>query len=700
MCIRSGYWSPRAPTVDSDYMTPSGRVPFAITLLASQAPAGIGVVATSDLFRFILGCLALIAVPGYAASVWLRPHSDWIEHLAFSMPCGYAIAAISGLLSDLVHLPFDLVTYAVVAVPVTALGVRTWRRRRFVLVCSTDWRWPFIPLGVSAAQVGAVLAVHAHDVVPAGSDVVSHVMWTNAIAKAHVFPIALMSQNIGSGDGAFYPPDFHAVTALVLAVAPTATYKAVFYSVVVMVALLPIVLYCFTRRLTGSSRVAALASIASLAFEPRPLFVMSLGFYPLIAALLIVPTLAITLRQALVEGDRRPTALASALGIGLFYTHPTEFITVGLIVLALAVPFPPGRSSWRRAAGVGLVIGTAWAIAAAPAIRAVLNTMVSAAQGEMTRGRNFQPAAQVDVVAVVRGYVYWVFGLNVSYLLLAAALVGVAWCLAKKRLYGLVTAQAILLLVFVDSYTYNILRSFYRLAYPWPLFDRLAATHYWLVLPLAAVGLDAFREFVWRRLKHLDLAFVAIVASPIVLLGIAVPLNTASGRAASYYGARNVVASADFGAIDWLAHHAPSGSTVLNDADLAPPPTFDTPIDAGLWMPALGGPMPLIWRGGSGPGAMADRVYLLQHISDFPLPRRAERLVDMYHVKYVFYGAGIRPGALRHLRLARLLADPDLRLVYASPLTCHGVEFVIPGICPSRGSYVFAIEDSTSTVGE
>jgi hypothetical protein len=675
-----------------------------------------------DLARFTLAYLAIALIPGYAMAVLARPRSDWIERLAFAIPCAYTLVALSGLATALLHLPFGLATYAALALPITLAGGYTaWRRKPAPADCAArDWqttptavgaprqttspdsapgRWWLSPVGVAIAQVGALILVHARDVVPPGSDVVSHVIWTNLVARSHIFPIALLSSHIGTNDGGFYPPVFHALTALVLNAAPMATYRAVFVSALAAIALLPLALFCYVRTATGSARLAGLAALASLAFEPLPFFVLSLAFYPFIVSLLFAPAIAMALCDGLGHGDRRAVALAAALGVGLFYTHPTEFLTAGLLTLAIV----PGRLRSVRARArtciYGIVVIAIWLLAAAPALRAVHTTMVTGAQAQMHTGHNFVRSPHVDLQGLVRGYLYWVYGLNLSYVLLAAVAGGVAWCLFRRRLLGLVAVQAIVLVLFVDSNSYNVLRPLYVLSYPWPLWDRLAATNYWLALPLAAIGIDSGVRLAWRFLHTKAVAFVAIGALPFVLLGVLLPLGVASGRAAAYYSARNVVAPADFGAIHWLARHASSDSMVANDGDMKPPPTFDVPIDAGLWMPALDGPQPSIWRQGGGPGTLGDRIYLLQHIADDPMPPQVTRFIRENDIRYVFYGAGVRRGATRHLTLARLLADPHLRLVYSSVAACRKGDRV-GRRCPSTGSYVFAIEDNSQPRGD
>jgi hypothetical protein len=316
--------------------------------------------------------------------------------------------------------------------------------------------------------------------------------------------------------------------------------------------------------------------------------------------------------------------------------------------------------------------------------------MVGGAQAEVHASGDFLPATQAHLGPVLGGYVYWVYGLNVSYVLLATVILGALSCLARHRLLGLVAAQAILFAVFVDANSYNILERLYVLSYPWPLWERLIATHYWFALPLAAIGLDAALRFGGRFLRTKQTAFSAIIASPFVGIGLLIPLDVAGAHTAAYADARRVVAPADLGALTWLARHARAGSVVVNDED-ASSAFFDAPLDAGLWMPALGGPQPLFWRGGAGPGTLDDRLYALHHITDVPMPPRAAQFIRRYHVQYVFYGAGVRPGATRHLNLTRLLADPLLHLVYSSASTCQDNSSRGPMACSASASYVFAL---------
>jgi hypothetical protein len=652
--------------------------------------------ALPDMLRFTLAYLLVVMAPGYALAALARPRAAHSERLALAIPCGYTLVALSGLATALMHLPFNLTAYAVPAVPATlAGGYAAWRSRGQRM--DDQRRWWLVPVGVALAQLGAIALMYAGHVVPVSADVTTHVQWTDLIARAHVFPIALLSSHLGTDTGGFYPPAFHALNYLILTVVPMATYRVVFFSMVATVALLPLALYTYVRMVTGSAKLGALAALAALTFEPLPLFAMAEGFYTFVVSALFVPALTLALRDGLGSRDRRAVALAAALGVGLFYTHPTEFVTVVLLALVFVPGLLRAPRAWATAMGYGLVVGATWLLAALPALAAVHRTIAGGAQAEIQGAHYFASPPHLDLAPLLPIYTQWIFGRNVSYLLLAAVVAGFVYCLARRRYLGLVAAQLILFLVALDANSYNVLQRLYALSFPWALWERLAPTHYWVILPLAALGIDRVLVPGRRLLCRKSSAFAALVAIPLVLLGLALPFGVATARVAAYVDARKVVAPSDLGALAWLSRHASADSVAATDGDLVHQNVFDIPIDAGLWMPMLGGTQPLFTRWGTGPGTADDRLYALQHITDNPLPPRAALFVRRYHVHYVFYGAVVRPGASRHLSLVRLLADPRLRLVYSSNSTCRTEGSYTPVQCPPTATYLFGITATDQT---
>jgi len=655
-----------------------------------------------DVLSFAAAYLALMVVPGYAMAVLARPRAPRAEHLALAIPCAYALVTVSGLATAVLRLPYSLPAYLLLAAPLTATSGYVWLSRRSEARHSTGqdpvWQqgkrdvWWLVPLGMAIAQVAFFMVLYAHDVVPSGSDVVSHTMWTQRIAQQHIYPITLLSAQLSAADGAFYPPTFHTLTALALSVTTLPTYRAVFLSLLIVVAMLPLGLFAYVRAVTSSSRLAGLAALATLAFEPLPFFVVAEGLYTFVVAQLLIPALAIALRDALGRGDRRSIVLAALLGIGLFYTHPTEFVTVAILALAVVPGLLRDVRSWMRACVSAIVIAAVWLLAAAPALAGVRRTMVGGAQTEIRSTGDFAPPAQVHLDAAIQGYTQWIFGHNFGYLLLIAVIAGIATVVSQRRFYGLVAGFLIVSLLFLDRASYDIFQRFYDVSFPWGLWERLSATHYWFVLPLAGLGVDTIVRQGQRLLRGKRMAFVVLAASPLAILGLLLPLDVSARREATYLSTRDWVAPADIGAVAWLRQHAPS-SPVVNDGDLDHISSYDAPIDAGLWMPAMGVSQPLFWRDGAGPGPAGDRLYLVAHLADVPLPRRAAQFSTQYHVRYVFYGSGVRHGATRHLNLAHLLHAPQLRLVYSSSPRCRagrpdGLD------CPVTAAYVFALDAS------
>ncbi len=690
---------------------------------------GAGLIAPLDLTRFAAIFLLLVILPGYVLATAARPCAPRIERLAFALPCALSVITVYGLLTSLLHFPFTSSRYtAIAAAIVLGGGVYAGRRRMragpnlvqdagvprgdvplqsnpsgIALVRSRGpERWWIVAAGVALIDGVVALLIHVGAVVPAAVDVLSHVVWTQNIARSHTFSIALLSAHPGAADGAFYPPAFHAMAALLADASGVAPYRAVFYSAVFAVPLLPIALFAYTRALTRSARVAGLAALASLAFEPLPFFALAQGLYPFVVSCLFIPALALTLADGLgLSGGRgcaRSVGLAALLGVGLFYTHPTEFVTVGLLVLVTAPIATMRVHAWLRMGAYGAIIAAVWGGTALPALAAVRRTMVAGAQAEIQTRHDFAAPPHTTAGTVWSSYMYDIYGRNVSYLLCALALAGLVWCLIRRRQRGLVVAQLALVAVFLDASSLNLLRPLYVLSFPWALGERLAPTHYWVTLPLTGLGLDAALRLLQRRPRRQQRpwrqkrALLTLLAAPCALLGVLLPLDVAARHSIAYETARVVMAPADLGALAWLRRHAVAGSVVINDADPSRPAIFDVPIDAGRWMSVLGAGTPLFAQGGAGPGPLEERLYLTRHIADTPVPPRAARYVARYQINahYVFYGAAVPPGATRQLNLVRLLADPRLRLVYTSAPMCRVAGAHGRTACPVGSSYVFA----------
>lgn len=657
----------------------------------SSLLAGSSLIEPLDLVRFCATYVFLAVVPGYALATLARPRSPRSERLALAIPCAYSLVALVGLLTVLTHIPFGLPIYELVALPVTLAGVRVLWKRRGKAPANTKEYWWLIPTSVAVLQSAIVIALYAGYVVPVGYDAVIHVAFTNLVAHSHLYPITLISSHIGANDGPFYPPAFHALSALVLSIAPMATYRAVFLSVVAATSLFSVGLFTYVRVATGSARLGGLAALSSLAFEPLPLFGLAEGLYPVIIALIFVPALAVALRHGLGRGDRRAVALAAVLGVGLFYTHPTEFVVVGLAAISIVPAVLRDRRAWMRAFAYGSLIVLAWGLAALPA-RAALHRAVAYVPSGTTNASGSNPLPKhPHLTSLALDYVQWIYGRNMSYLLLVAVIIGVAWCLIHRRQIGFVVVQAVMVSVFLDVSSYNLIQHLHVLSFHWTLLERLAPAHYWFALPLAAIGIDVVARRIERLFRTKSLRLVALMATPLIVYGVVLPLGITIAGLSTYSNTRKVLAPADLGSLTWLSHHAPSDSVVLNDGDMTHPAIIDGAVDAGLWLPALNGPQPVFFRSTDGQGPIVTRVYVLRHIADKSLMPPVSRFIARYHVRYVFYGAQIASMASRHLRLNQLLADSHMHLVYTSVPDCSAHSAAMQRVCPPTGSYVFAL---------
>jgi len=646
-------------------------------------------VAPLTLIHFAIAYLFIALLPGYTLAQFARPRAPLIEHVALAVPCAYALIAVYGLVTALLHLPFDLLSYAAVAVPLTSLGLwRAWQRRggRPLRVRAGWW---LVPMGVAAVHLAATLWVSRSALMPIGIDTPIHIMDTEMIVRAHLFPITLGSSRFGANDGSFYPAAFHGLAALLTDGTATPTYDATYLSAVAAATSLPLMLFAYVRLALGTERVAALAALATLAFEPLPQFALVDGLYPLLVALIFLPALACALREGLWEGDRRAAALAAFLGVGLLYTHPTEATALVLPLLVVLPTLAAGPRVWARAARHGVIIAAVWGVAALPAL-AAMHRAVAGASGAPSRLDLANAVTDTALNRAIPQYVAWIYGRNVSYVLLLVVIIGCIGCLARRQHRGLVAAQILLTLLFIDSNGHSLLaRSLHLLSFHWTWIERLAPLHYWVTLPLAAVGIDALGHLLGRLRVRLALPARALIVAPCVVLGLALPFGVSAARVAAYTARRTVVSPADLGALSWLTRYAPPEMTVLNDADMTHPDILEGAIDAAIWLPDLGGPQPVFFRSSDGVGTLPERFDALAHITARSWPTTTESFVRRAHIGYVYYGAHVAPGSPRHLVLTRLLAAPNLRLVYTSAPTCWGA--LGPGACPANAAYVFAV---------
>jgi hypothetical protein len=657
--------------------------------MASLMATG-SLIAPIDALRFTVAYLALILAPGYGVATLARPGASRTERLALALPCAYTLVTICGLAAALLHRPFDILVYAMVAVPVTLAGGCMMRFRPAVQTARRGF-WHLVPAVVASVQLGAIAFVYKSYSVPSSNDALAHVVYIARILHTHHFPLALLSSsNAYDAQGGFYPPVFHVATSLVLSLVPMPPYEAAFFSVIACVAVLPLGLFACVEAVMGSARLAGLAALCTLAFEPLPMTVLAKGLYPFIAAEMFVPAFTLAVIAAVTRKDRRALALAALLGVGLFYTHPTELLTAVLLAMTAALPLLRDTHSWGRAVVCAVACAVTWSLAALPVLHGVHHTMVAGAQVEVQARGMFRPSAHARPGAALGQYLSLTFTRDFGLALLALVIVGGAWSLTRRRHVLFVVMHVVLLMVFVDESTYNALARLYVLSFPWATPERLSPTHYWFSLPLAAIGADVTVRVARRRWHDKKCTFLALITAPVVLLGLVLPLDTAAADTNFWAARNNVVLPADLGALSWLAHHAPADTVIVNDA-MIPAPSADPPVDAGIWIQALVSAQPLFTRAATGPGSLADRLDLLAHVAEVPLPDRVARFISRYRVRYVFYGSTVRIFGRRHLNLRRLLADPLLHLIYSSASTCQDNNSRGPMTCPSSASYVFAL---------
>jgi len=636
--------------------------------------------------------LVLILAPGYCLAGLARPRTGRLDHLALALPCAGSLVVVVGLCCMTLHLPFSLLAYCPPAALFVILYVaREARAGRL----SCLWTRPASLLWLVAPAVAIVEGVvvvmaYASNTIPDAFDVLSHAVWTDYIAQSHNFTFRLLSTP--PGHGAFYPPGFHALCALIVDVTGVAAYRVIVYVALTCAVMLPFVLLAYLRATLGKKpRVVALAVALSLAFEPLPIYTVASGLYPFTLSYVYVGALVLLMIDAVGKGERASLALAVLLGIGLFYTHPTEFVSVALLATPAVLSSLGTKDAWIRSGARAIVLGLAWIVVGAPALVAIRTTIVAGAFAEIQTRHHFTAPPRIDIGTVVGQYLYQIYGRNLSYLLFGAVVVGVGWCVWRRRHIGLVVVQAMMALVFLDVLSFNILKPFYAISFPWALPERLGPLHYWVVPVLAALGVRAALRGSQRLGLSLNRPRILFLGLSFGIFGAVFPLSVATLRVTAMTAARHTFGAGDLGALAWLHEHD-YGQIVLNDEDtVSRPGLFDGTIDAGRWMPALAGVTP--WFGpdsGSSPTLNA-HIKLLKMVGGLTLSQVARDALQKANIGYVYYGADVPPWSHRHLNLERLFHASYARPVYESAPGC-------PSHCPAGVAVVFALIAATPPV--
>jgi hypothetical protein len=603
--------------------------------------------------------LLVTSLPGFLIATALDPGravlERWAVAPAISVAVGFAAASVGGRLGGRA-VPAAATALALASLVSLLVVLRRPRIDRrptvtpaglvvvgVVAIALVAW---FVVLGTSPTGWGSVLP---------NIDGSSHgVMVSRILASGSVdWPDVLRFDLAGAdSDGQFYVLGLHSLVAVVAAV--TGVPAALLVAFVVAGTLwLVLGVVALGRRVATERSALVAGAVAALMIPLLPAATMAWGLLPLVAAVGLVPGVALVLLDV---GPGRRLALAALALAGLASMHTTEVLVVGLLVV---LTWLLGGDARSRAASVG------WAaVATALAMVVALPTTLGLATGGADRASDVPLEGSWDSALVVTlshpflGYLAPI-GAAGLWLLLAAACCLVLTIVGCRILWAGVAGRGlvVVLLLLVALAVAADVGVRWPVLSPWYASGERITTQLAALLPVAlGVG--------WVRL--LDLARGAErrgLRAGVVVLGVAValPLVLRSTETAHYAVAdQSVVTEADRASFGWLSAHVRPGERILNDNR-----------DGSVWMfDSTRGTAVPVFSAMPGPGWEATpgwegRLHLRDTIADVSTDAITRDEAREWSVRYVVVGERTIGGGARAWDPEALAASPGLRLVFS-----------------------------------
>jgi len=320
-----------------------------------------------DEATFVVALLLWGVAPGWALTGALGSGWTGPERLAGAMGLSLALVAAAAYATMVVGLPMAPVPVAGLVLAICA-AIRVTRRRRTrgdrpaaASMAHTDWcaapspRWlPWLVLLLPVMVVRQLEPLWGTGVLlpPTLFDGLDHANWFRLILETRsVDPSVVMAPPLNNdGSPTWYPWGMHAWLALVAGtnlIDPVATFSR---GLVALSAAMPLSVYVFVSRFTGSGWPALAAAMLSLMFWWLPYQVWGWGGYALLAgAVAALPVIRLALdevRRLRLTG----LAVAAVAGVGVLLIHPSQAFAALLIGVVVTVTLAAGRAgAWRDA---------------------------------------------------------------------------------------------------------------------------------------------------------------------------------------------------------------------------------------------------------------------------------------------------------------------------------------------------------------
>lgn len=501
------------------------------------------------------------------------------------------------------------------------------------------WPWITMMVFLVASFSDFTLPAHVHD----GS--------FHGLLTERIFETKSVLPDITNGslytpplNGKIYPFAIHAAASLIMQWTGLPAYKSVFYLVLLLVSMFPLVYYNVVYLISNDKRVALVTAWFSL-----PLLILrpfGWGGYAQWTGLVLLLLAVGIFIKAYQTRDRAGVLVTAILLAAVFYAHMAEILTFVLLLLPFLWVRFSEETSHDKLKTIRFLAGIAF-------IFFILLTPVLPYLSNQTQSiggyTSFAPEAQ-GVLRTILIFGWEIFGKHSAFIWMFFFLIGFFSILSKRKYRWLAVSQ----ILFVVFYFWLSLDPKGILKYiAFPYYNDASRVLY--VQPFYIVSFSAFGFLVtidWLRNRKRNLMLKLMWGMTILNLGwslVRIEKELQSYKALSVFGTEALQA------IRWINDTISHSDVFLNDTD-----------DGSYWIPSMTGNPTLLNKSQEKSLDYSDRIYLLDNAGKAGVDPRIDILLQKYNISYLFYNETILPNGTRHLNRDKIRSSSKWHEVYTS----------------------------------
>ncbi|KRE51069.1 DUF6541 family protein [Paenibacillus sp. Soil724D2] len=594
----------------------------------------------------IVAASLLLFMPGYSILRVCLHKLSLTEKIVYSIPISITINSIIAMVWSYLGIPVNAYS-ALMPLLVICIISAVWRKPGTFRIPSFTKESLYILISI-LSMAGLIVVSFHNFIVPSHlGDASFHGLLTQRIADTEsVLPqVTNGSEFTPPMLGKLYPFALHLHAALWMQLTGLPAYKSVIYITLLLMCLFPLFMYQYVYQLTNqisTSLISALVSIVFFMYQP-----LLWGAYPQITALVLVPAVLALFLRTMGRGQSNCITTFSILAMSLaalYYIHISEVFTVVLLTVPFIIFHVKNcilSRKWWLGACISALI---FVLAVSPTLPYLVNMFLSS-EKYMADFNQLPSLGYAFLMGCWR-----IFGKNGFYVGIPAFIVGCVALICQKYyrslIYSMLAVGAIYLAVAV--YPNSIIK---YISFPYyNNWERILFITEFLTVPTTALGLS----MILQRIKQMRKALIQNVLKLFIIVSFLFSLIQIKDFLESFQ--RYVILTAQgINAIHWMETHIPIQEAVLNDLD-----------DGSYWIPSISGHLVLFNQSQGKSADYNDRLYLVQHVHEYPMNPKVTELLKTFQLKYIFYHAQVLEEGKHRLDRNLLDQNPNLDTIYSN----------------------------------